>query len=111
MLLNLFRSNLELKLKRVNNGINFGQSRILPLVKKMQYLKDDILMPFSARKTATRERFDKFLMFSKMRYRKGRNQLGNSRKKSWFVRKRRNDFFDTVRKGHLIKICKKESHG
>lgn len=35
MLLNLFPSNLELKLKRVNNGINFGQSRILPLVKKM----------------------------------------------------------------------------
>ena len=68
-------------------------------------------MPFSPRNTATRERFDKFLMFSKMRSRKGRNQLGNSRKKSWFVRKRRNCFFDRVRKGHLIKICKKENHG
>lgn len=34
MLLNLFPSNLELKLKTVNNDINFGQSQIHPLVKK-----------------------------------------------------------------------------
>ena len=33
----------------------------------MFLVKDDILMPFAPKKTATRKRFDKFLMFSEMR--------------------------------------------